>query len=381
MPVTQPFRAYSLILTACLALAILPLAATRAAAVNGKGPLAAPFDVAGQRAMWGRDVAPLGACPAAPEPVRDVIRGVYYKDGANSVRDPVEYRRTINAVEPLWAYSGALSRMANDHVASIRPDPARAVCVLAWLDRWAAGGALQGEISTWAHYDLLWGTGISAAMAYLKVRDTPGLDPGQRRRVEKWLAALARTAIKENERYNAWRDVWKPGRSSLSFWTAAYSAVAGIAADDRALFDWGVAIVRLGLAGSITAEGALSSELDRAGRSFAYHVWSLEPMMIVAVAAHANGIDLTAEHDGALVRMVRFMLRMRAEPERIAILAGSPQQNDSDPRRWPSKDSAAALEMFQRLRPSAEVDRLITPMRPISSKFSGGDFTLLFARK
>lgn len=349
---------------------------TQAQAQTG-GRLAAPFDVERQNAMWSREISPLQICAPPPAPVRDVIRGVYYSDADNSVRKPDEFAKTMTALAPLWTYSGALNAMADDHVAARQADRGRAACVLLWLDHWAAGGALLGEISTWAHYDKLWGAGIGAAMAYLKVRDTPGLDDAQRRRVEAWLVAIARATIPENEKYAAWRDERRLGRSALSYWTASFVVLAGIAANDRALFDWAIAVVRSGLA-EVTAEGLLPAELARKGRAFAYHVWALEPLAVVAAAGAANGIDLGAEQNGALHRLVAFMLEMRAAPERFEALAGIAQQPDSDPARWPTKDGAAALEIINRLVPNARIEQLIAPLRPASSKLSGGNFTVLF---
>lgn len=367
-------------LAVLLMLALCAACSVPTVAASGTEALAAPFDVVRQRALWGRDVAAFGSCPEAPVPVRDVIRGVYYADRANSVRKSGEFQQTMAALTPLWAFSGALNAMADDHVVAADPDPARAHCVLAWLDRWAAGGAMLGETSTWAHYDKLWGAGVGAAVAYLKVRDTPGLDASQRRRVEAWLAELARVTIAQNEAYNAWRDARGLGRSSLSYWTAAYAALAGIAAGDRALLDWGIATARTGLA-AIGPDGVMAPELERKGRAFAYHVWSLEPLALVAAAAAANGIDLMGVNDGALTRVLRFMVAMREKPETFAALAGIAQQHDSDPAKWPARDSAAALEIINRLRPDAGLASLLAPLRPVASRFSGGNFTVLFGAR
>ncbi len=342
--------------------------------------LAAPFDVAAQRAAWGRDVPPLARCGEPPAAPRDLIKPDFYVNKSASVADPRKKAATLDMLAPLWAFGKAVNAMADDVVRARDPDPVRAACVLAWLDAWARGDALGGVVSQWGRYDTLWACQIAAGMGYLKVRDVPGLDGAARARVEAWLEQLARKAVADNAAFNAGRDARRQPRTNLSYWTAAGAAVAAVAAGRRDLYDWALATVRAGLA-TTRPDGALPGEMERQARAFVYHIWGLEPLMLVAAVARANGSDLMAETDGALRRMVAFMLRARADPAAFERLAGFPQQADSKPERWPRKDSAAALEVYLSLvGEDAAVEALMAPLRPVATQFSGGDFTLLFAR-
>jgi len=343
-----------------------------------KARLIAPFDVTALRKRWGKVTSPLTGCPTPPQGPRDLVREDFYTNKSHSVADPAKKKKALDKLAPLWEFTRVVNEMADDYVMSRPADVNRAGCVLTWLDAWAKADALTGEISTWARYDTLWAAEIGAGMAYLKVRDAKGLDSQAKARVEGWLVKVARLAVADNDKFNAGTDQRRQPRSNLSYWTAAGAAVAGIAANDRALYDWSLETVRRALS-FVTPDGAMPAEMNRQARAFVYHIWGLEPLMLVAACARSNGTDLLHENDGALPKVVAFMLRARREPQWFESLAGFPQQADSHPERWPRKDSAAALEIFLALKPDPAVEAIVAPLRPVSTKFSGGNFTLLFA--
>lgn len=345
--------------------------------------LKAPFDVARQRLVWGVVRAPLAQCPPPPASQRDLIREDFYVDKSHSVADAGKRKAALDTLAPLWAYTKALSEMADAYVATLAlanqpADLSRAQCVIAWLDAWASGEALTGEISTWARYDTLWACQIAAGLAYLKVRDAPGIAPAARTRIEGWIERLARAAVSDNDKFIAYRDSRKLPPHNLSYWTATAAMVAAVVAGKRDLYDWGLAQTRRGL-GSVRGDGALPGELERKARAFVYHIWSLEPLMLAVAIAHANGDGLLAQNDHAARRLVRFMLAARADPAAFEGIAGAPQQADSKPERWPRKDNAAALEIYLSLEPDAEMAALVKPLRPVRSQFIGGDVTQTFA--
>jgi len=341
--------------------------------------LEAPFDTVRQRERWGRVMPQLAACPPVPAPVRDHLHEPFYTDRNNSVADPAKRGKVLQSLAPMWAYSKGLNDLAEDFVRATPADLGRARCVLAWLDAWASAGALTGKVDKWGFYDTLWADQIAAGMAYFKIWRQPGLDAAAKARVAQWLAILARRAVNENEGFNEARRKRKEPPHNLSFWTAAGAVVAGVAADDRPLFDWGIRTAREGL-GAVTAAGALPAELERKGRAFVYHTWALEPLMLVAAFAAANGVDLIEGRQGALARIVDFLIEARADPAAFEALAGAPQQGDSRPAAWPTSKSAAALEVYLSLRPDPRIEVLVAPLRPVTSQFSGGNFSLMFAR-
>lgn len=342
--------------------------------------LKAPFDVSRQRAEWGHIVLPLQRCAGPPAAPRDLVRGDFYTDKSHSQADPGKRRAALDTLAPLWAFTKAVSEMADDYVAARQPDTARAVCAVRWLDAWASAGALTGEISTWARYDTLWAAEIAAGLAYLKVRDAPGLDPAARNRIEQWLVTLARAAVADNDKFIAYRDSRKLPPHNFYYWTAAGAMVAALVSGERDLYRWGLAAARRGLA-SVGADGAMPGEMERKGRAFVYHVWALEPLMLAVAIAHANGDDLTGDNERALSRLVGFMLAAHRDPASFERIAGTPQQADSKPERWPRKDNAAALEIYLSLRSDPEIERLVKPLRPVASQFLGGNITLMFAKR
>lgn len=360
------------------ALAVI-VAAVAARAEDGRAALKAPFDVAAQRATFGKVLLPLERCPVPPPAPRDLIREDFYVNKSHSVADPAKRKATLDTLAPLWSFTKAVGDMADGHVMARPPEPSRARCTIVWLDAWAKAQALTGEVSTWARYDTLWATEIGAALAYLKVRDTPGLDAAAKSRIEHWIVRLARAAVTDNDKFIAYRDQRKLNPVNLTYWTAAAAMLAAVVSGERDLYAWGVRNTRRGLV-SVRADGALPGEMERQARAFVYHVWAMEPLMLAVSLAAANGDDLTHENNDAVTRIVRFMLAARADPQAFEKIAGHSQQADSKPERWPRKDNATSLEIYLSLRPDPEIEKLVKPLRPVTSQFLGTNTTLTFAR-
>lgn len=336
----------------------------------------APFDVSAQRRIFGHAVGPLAACPAPPTPIRDHKFEVFYSDSAQSVRDEGKFQAQLDRAKGLRDYSSSLSRMADDYVASRAPDHARAACVLSWLDAWAKGGALLGNVDKWARFDTLWFVHVAASLAYLKIRDDPALDPGQRQRVITWLARVAQAGV------DNWQNVWgtRPSAppNNHAYWAGASAVLGGVVAGDRRLFDFGVAAARRGL-DSVTADGALPGELKREGRAFYYHIWALEPLTLIVATAQANGVNLLKENNRALERIVDLMVRAHSDGALFQRLAGVKQTDDST--QWPKGGYQIGFgEPFLHMRDNPQLDRLVAGVRPVNVPYIAGDYTLLFAK-
>lgn len=348
------------------------LACAQAAAESYK----APFELSEQRAIFGRPLARLQGCPQPPAPIRDHTYEVFYSDSAQSVRDEAKFRAQLDRAKGLRDYTSALNRMADDYVASKPPDPARAACVLEWLQAWAEGGALLGKVESWARWDTLWFVHVGASLAYLKIRDDPSLDPAAKRKVTTWLGQMARAAI------GTWQTIWgsRPTApiNNHSYWVGASAVLAGVAGGDRELFDFGVKMARRGLA-SVTPEGALPGELRREGRAFYYHLWAMEPLMLIVATARANGIDLSRENNAALDRIVGLLLRAHADPGLFQKLTGARQTDDA--AAWPQgAHQIGFAEIYLHFNANEGLNRLVARLRPVNVPYIVGNYTLLFGK-
>jgi len=151
-----------------------------------------------------------------------------------------------------------------------------------------------------------------------KLRDTGRFaDAPGRGDIEAWLARLARIvqpiSAKEKEFNNH------------AYWTGLGVAAAGIAANDRSLFDWGIEKFDLG-ADAVTPDGTLPLEMKRGQRAIHYHFFALTPLVYLRSSEKANGLDLYARNGGAIKNAWwSGALRVLADPSWFALRAGATQ--------------------------------------------------------
>jgi len=327
--------------------------------------LRGPVDVSARRAVIGRTLPAAPATLLAP-PIRDLTGVSYYLDASRSVADPTRKKQNEAAFAPLRAYVARVIDLADGWMESRPGDPAYALRAVEALAAWARSGALLGTVNQQGAYERVW-TLAGLALAYLKVRDAPQVDPAARATVDAWLVKVAE-AVKP-------RDA-RPGRMSdannHADWAALAVAAAGAAARDRALFDWGLARGRAGIA-QIRPDGFMPLELGRGAMALHYHLFALTPLVMLAELGEANGVALYAEGHGAIGRLADRVIAGLRDPAPFAAAAGVAQQ--VRPPRGP--DLAWAEPYYARFR-----DRRLTPLlaaaRPLRDDRLGGDLTAAF---
>jgi poly(beta-D-mannuronate) lyase len=343
-------------------LGALVLLALSGAAAQLRGPV----DVAARRALVGRTLPP--AAPwAIPEPIRDLAGVSYYTDAHHSVADPALKRRNQEAFVPLRAFVAGVVALADRWMLGRPADPAIAAQAVRALAVWARADALLGSVNQQGEYEREW-TLAGLALAYLRVRDAAGADVAGRADVERWLVRIAE-AVRPHYGH--------AGRASSAnnhaYWAGLAVAAAGAAAQDRALYDWGLGQARVGI-GQVRTDGFLPLELERRALALHYHLFALAPLVMTAELAAANGTNLYEEGDGALRRLAARTIAGLRDPAPFAAAAGAPQELKLPPR---GADLAWAEPYFARFR-----DRRLAPLlaaaRPLRDDRLGGDLTAAF---
>ena len=308
-------------------------------------------------------------CRPAPPAMRNITANRYYSDAASSIIDPALKRQNELAVKPLEDYLRNFSRMADLYVRS-GAQPV-AVCALDWLDAWAQGDAMLGSMSSrQAEYHRKW---ILAGLAlnYLKFRDSTALDAAEKQRVEAWLRRLAHSV-------RPFFDDPKRTRNNHLYWVGLAVAAAGVAADDRALLDWGVGVYREALT-QITPEGTLPLEMTRRARAVHYHNFALLPLVMIAEIGAANGLFLYPESDGALHRLVARTVSGMMDPSYFERAAHAGQGTP------PRGGELGWAEPYLRRFPDADLPRewteRIARARPVVYPRLGGNLTALYAAR
>jgi poly(beta-D-mannuronate) lyase len=291
--------------------------------------------------------SPWQAAPAAAAPVAykcstppdlpvSIDVSDYYTDAAHSIVSPARlaaYRAGVGALDK------AVGRVVAMGDAARAPGgQAAAACALQWLGHFAAQGALTGAMPTnQAVYVQGWLLGALAVAALKAAPQAGGMPPP----VATWLAAIAaRTRAYFDPRLSK-----TDGRNNHRYWAGFAVMAAGIAADRRDLFDWGLASARIGLA-QIQPDGTLPLEMARRGRALHYHLFAAAPLVMAAELALPNGIDLYAEQDGALPRLATRALDGLQDPGFFAARAGAPQEDASADNPGDVAWAAAYLSRF-----------------------------------
>jgi poly(beta-D-mannuronate) lyase len=239
--------------------------------------LRSPFTAAVQGARHDA-VATSSPCAAATVPVHDVFGVSYYTDAHHSVADPQKRARNVAQLQPVRDYLRGVTELVD---AAVRGDRAAGRCAWVWFHTWSEASALDGKVNNQGAYEREWTLG-GLALAYLKLRDTGIDDPAARPGVViAWLAKLARIVEPPY-------DGPRASRNNHAYWTGLAVAASGIAANDRALFDWGVAKYRVG-ADEIAPDGTLPLEMARGERALHYHFYALTPLVMLAELGRANG--------------------------------------------------------------------------------------------
>ena len=319
------------------------------------------------RSPW--DIHPAGpaedayTCPAPPRPPRDLNVQSYYTDAHHSIIDTQQKAIYDQAVSRLDEFARAVVHAADRYRTA--NSAAAAQCVVSLLDSAAHDRALTGNMATGqAEYVQGWKLG-SWAVAWLKVRGSGAATEDQARHITEWLVKLA----KENR---AWYELRRSRNSEDSrnnhlYWAGFAIAAAGIAADDRSLFNWGMNAYLQGV-NQIKPDGSLPLEMGRAGRALHYHLYALAPLVFLAEFGEANGVDLYSANNFAFRRLVALCLAGLRDPaafgQRVGIAQEMPPELGAGEIGW----ARPYLHRF----PDPELEKLMNSVQSLSYTDWGG---------
>lgn len=349
------------IIAAAVLLLLLP-ASTLAA------DLQPPFDTAARREARGAELGFFN-CASPPKPLRDLNFDGYYADrgAGSSVVDQAAEKAYREATQAISRYEDGLTQTSDRYVTSKPANAQPAACVLDWLADWAAAGAMLGEASQQGGYVRKWGLAPISA-SYLKIRDEPVLDPAKKAAVEQWIGRWARIVRNDYDPTKL-----ESRRNNHVYWAAWSVGLAAVVLDDRALFDWSMDKARLGLK-QIKADGTLPLEMGRKARAYHYHAFASAPLVLTAELASRNGVDLYADNDGALTRLIARTIAGFTDDSFFAKATGA-KQDRSGSSRGPH---IAWLEPYYARTGDPAAAALIGKFRPMKERRLGGDMTLMY---
>jgi poly(beta-D-mannuronate) lyase len=345
-------RSLSFSAFACLAICVAPQA-------NGAS-LQSPWDGSPVKATE----KPY-TCPAVvPLPV-DFVTNNYYADNdpTHSIIDPVKAKAYAETAAPVKHDGDVVVATADAYRNTGSLAAAR--CVIEHMEANARNRSLTGKMSSnQAYYVQGWVLGAEA-IAYLKVRNSGVVSQQQASLILPWMREVARQA---QEYYDAKES--KGGASSQNnhyYWAGVELGAVGIAANDQRDFDWAMHAAREGIA-QIRPDGTLPQEMLRAARALHYHLFAASPLVMIAELGYPNGIDLYAERDRALQRLVKVSTTGLLDPSFFEKAAGI-QQVVPVP---PTGEAIGWALPYNRRFPDPTITKLLGQCQDTSYMYLGG---------
>lgn len=308
------------------------------------------------RSPW--DTAPIAltsvpyTCESIPTLPRNIVATSYYSDAKHSVADTAKKDIYDAAHEPFLRASDATAKAADSFVATGSRDAA--ACVLHNLTMEAQAGAMTGSMSSnQAQYVQNWTLG-ALAISWLKVKQSHLATPEQLAVITPWMRSVA-------VQVKTWFDARRAknttdSRNNHLYWAGFAVMSAGIAVDDRKLYDWGVGTYKDGV-GRIEPDGTLPLEMARGTRALHYHLFALAPLVTMAELGEANGDDLYALDHAKLHLLVARAMAGLADNHFFAEKAGA-LQDTPEPDGIKSSD-IEWVRPFQRRFPDAATAKLL----------------------
>ena len=269
------------------AAALLPLTAKAAE------PLRSPWD--GKMVKLTNEAL---TCPAIVHLSPDLTTDRFYSDPKSSIIDSEKWKAYVATSGP---YKDLGQRIV-DAADAYRTTGSRkaAECAIRHMEAAAKDGVFTGKMSSnQAYYVQGWVIG-AIAIAYLKVRGSGLISAAQASEILPWIENVVRQTM---DYYDARRQKGTgDAENNHLYWAGMEVAAAGIAANDRKLFDWGTDTYHSGVA-QIRPDGSLPRELDRGQRALHYHLFAVAPLVYLAEFGEANGLNLYAERNYALKKL------------------------------------------------------------------------------
>jgi poly(beta-D-mannuronate) lyase len=327
--------------------------------IHAQEPLRSPWD----QSRVALTAAPYD-CPPPAHLSPDLTTDGFYSDSKSSVIDPVKWKAYQES-------SGPIKKLGDQAVAAAdayRTTGSRAAaeCVLKLLNTAAVDGVLTGKMSSrQAYYVQGWVIG-ALAISYLKIRDSGLAASGDSAKLTGWMKAVARQTV---DYYNAARE--KPGGDNQNnhlYWAGVEVAAIAIAANDRPMFDWAMAAYRNGVS-QITPEGTLPLEMRRGQRALHYHLYAISPLVYLAEFGSDNGIDLFAEDNFAIKRLVNRAIAGLNGSDYFDREAGIKQDT---PNGLPAAEQISWARIYVHHFPDPQIGALLAQATSLSYMYLGG---------
>ena len=332
---------------------LLPLAALAAP------PLRSPWD--------GKEVKLTDVpyvCPAIVHLSPDLTTDRFYSDSKSSIIDPGKWKAYVASSGPYKELGQRIVDAADEYRTTGSHEAAE--CAIRHIDAAAKDGVFTGRMSSnQAYYVQGWVTG-AIAIAYLKVRGSGLILPVQEQLILTWIVKVAQRtmAYYDTRRQQGTGDA----ENNHLFWAGVEISAAGIAANDRKLFDWGVNAYHIGVA-EIEPDGSLLPEMRRGQRALHYHLFATAPLVYLAEFGEDNGLSLYSERNYALKKLAVLSTQGLLDSAFFEKAAGIAQDTPKGP---PTSEEISWASVYVSRFPDPAISKLLAQAQSLSYMYLGG---------
>jgi poly(beta-D-mannuronate) lyase len=322
-------------------------------------PLRSPWD--------GKDVTLINApysCPAISHLSPNLTTNGFYSDSKSSVIDPEKWKAYAASSGPYKELGTQIVNAADDYRTTGSRDAAE--CAIQHMDAAAKDGVLTGEMSSnQAYYVQGWVIG-AIAIAYLKVRDSGLILPDQQREILLWIGRVVQQSM---QYFNTRRQKGTgDAENNHIYWAGVEVSAAGIALNNRKLFDWGANTYLDGVA-QIQPDGTLPLEMRRGQRALHYHLYALAPLVYLAEFGEDNGLNLYAEHSYAIKKLAEVSTQGLVDNSFFVKATGTAQDTPKGP---PTAEEISWAKIYVSRFPDATISQLLAEAPSLSYMYLGG---------
>ena len=304
------------------------------------------------------------ACPSVNHLSPDLSTDRFYSDSKSSIIDPAKWKAYVESSGPVKQ----LGQQIVDAADAYRTTGSReaAQCAVRHMDAAAIDRVFTGKMSSnQAYYVQGWVIG-AIAIAYLKVRDSGLVLAQQKRDILRWIVEV----VHQTSTYYDSRRQKETGDSQNNhlYWAGVEISAAGVAANNRKLFNWGMDAYRAGIA-EIGSDGTLALEMKRGQRALHYHLFAVSPLVYLAEFGEDNGLKLYADHDYAIKKLAVISTQGLIDNSLFAKASGIAQDT---PNGAPTAEEISWAKIYVARFPDPAISKLLAQAASLSYMYLGG---------
>lgn len=303
-------------------------------------------------------------CPAIVHLSPDLTTNGFYSDSKSSIIDPEKLKAYAATSGPYKDFGNRVVDAADAYQTT--GSRAAADCALLHLEAAAKDGVFTGKMSSnQAYYVQGWVIG-AAAIAYLKIRDSGLVSSDQRKTILPWIEKVV--AQSQNYFDEHRKKSTDDAQNNHLYWAGVEVAAAGIATNDRKLFDWGMETYRIGIS-EIQPDGSLPQEMRRGQRALHYHLYSLAPLVYLAEFGEENGLHSYSERDYAIKKLANLCISGLEDNSFFVKRTGIAQDTPNGP---PAAEQISWAKIYQSRFPTPQLAKLLNQAKSMSYMYLGG---------